>query len=76
MTYMSLIPLTEGGSIDLDDSALHKGVCSHQLVVRRVVDLLMIDQGANNEIDSSDSCDEDSMCTHDTNDTSLSCDVL
>jgi hypothetical protein len=38
-TYMRLIPLTEGGSIDLDDCALDEGVGSDKLVVRSVVDL-------------------------------------
>lgn len=33
-----LVPLTEGGGIDLDDGALHEGVRAHQLVVRGVVD--------------------------------------
>ena len=36
---MRLIPLPEGSSIDLDDSALHEGVRADQLVVRCVVDL-------------------------------------
>lgn len=37
---MGLIPLTEGGSIDLDDSTLHEGVGTDELVVRRIVDLI------------------------------------
>ena len=38
-TYVRLVPLTEGGSIDLDDGALHKSVCPDKLVVRGVVHL-------------------------------------
>lgn len=34
---MGLIPLSEGGGIDLDDGALGEGVGSDKLVVRRVV---------------------------------------
>merc|ERR1712139_396148 len=36
-TIELLVPLLEGGSIDLDDAALHEGVGAHQLVVGRVV---------------------------------------
>ena len=38
-TYVSLIPLTEGGRIDLDDGALDERVRADKLVVRRVVNL-------------------------------------
>ena len=38
-TYVSLVPLTERSSINLDDGALDKSVRSDQLVVRSVVDL-------------------------------------
>lgn len=38
-TYMGFVPLAEGRSIDLDDGALHKGVCPDKLVVRGVVHL-------------------------------------
>jgi len=34
---MRLIPLTEGSCVDLDDSALDKGVCPDELVVRGIV---------------------------------------
>ena len=36
---MGLVPLAEGGSIDLDDSALDKRVRPDELVVGSVVDL-------------------------------------
>ncbi len=39
MTHMGLIPLTEGGSIDLDDSTLDKSVRTDKLVVGSVVNL-------------------------------------
>jgi len=38
LTVVGLVPLTEGGGIDLDDGALDEGVSSDQLVVGRVVD--------------------------------------
>lgn len=34
---MGLVPLAEGGGVDLDDGAAGEGVGSDQLVVRRVV---------------------------------------
>lgn len=34
---MRLVPLAEGGGVDLDDSALHKGVRPDKLVVRGIV---------------------------------------
>jgi len=37
LRIVSLIPLTERGSIDLDDSILDKGVCSDELIVRGIV---------------------------------------
>ena len=37
--YVRLVPLPEGGSIDLDDSALDKGVRPDELVVARIVHL-------------------------------------
>ena len=36
---MGLVPLAEGGSIDLDDSALDEGVRPDEFVVGCVVDL-------------------------------------
>lgn len=39
ITYVSFVPLAEGGSIDLDDGALNEGVGSDELIVRCVVDL-------------------------------------
>lgn len=36
-TVVLLVPLTEGGGIDLDDGVLHKSVGAHQLVVRGVI---------------------------------------
>ena len=36
---MSLVPLTEGGRIDLDDGTLDKRVCPDKLVVGRIVHL-------------------------------------
>lgn len=36
---MSLVPLSEGGSIDLDDTALDEGVGTDQLVVGSIVHL-------------------------------------
>ena len=36
---MRLVPLTEGGSIDLDDGTLHEGVRADEFVVRGIVDL-------------------------------------
>lgn len=39
MTYVSFVPLTEGSSIDLDNSSLDEGVGTDQLVVRGVVNL-------------------------------------
>ena len=38
-TYVSLIPLTEGGRIDLDDGALDEGVRPDKLVVGSVIHL-------------------------------------
>lgn len=38
-THVSLIPLSEGGSIDLDDSTLDKSVGTDQLVVGSIVHL-------------------------------------
>ena len=40
-TYVRLVPLPEGGSIDLDDSALDKGVRPDELVVARVIHLII-----------------------------------
>ena len=39
-TYVSLIPLTEGGSVDLDDGTLDESVRANKLVVGSVVDLI------------------------------------
>ena len=36
---MRLVPLTEGGSVDLDDGAFDKGVGSDEFIVRGIVDL-------------------------------------
>ena len=36
---MGLVPLAEGGSIDLDDGVLDESVCSYKFVVGGVVDL-------------------------------------
>lgn len=41
MTYVSFVPLTEGSSIDLDNSSLDEGVGTDQLVVRGVVNLVI-----------------------------------
>jgi hypothetical protein len=38
--YVGLVPLAEGGSIDLDDGALNEGVRPDELVVGRVVNLM------------------------------------
>ena len=38
-TYVSLIPLTEGGSINLDDSTLYESVGTNKFVVRGIVHL-------------------------------------
>ena len=38
-THVRLVPLTEGGGIDKDDSALDEGVRADKLVVRRIVNL-------------------------------------
>lgn len=35
---MSLVPLSEGGGVDLDDSGAGQGVGADKLVVGRVVD--------------------------------------
>ena len=40
-THVSLVPLTEGSSVDLDDGALDQGVRANKLVVRSVVDLIV-----------------------------------
>jgi hypothetical protein len=37
LAVVSLVPLAEGGGVDLDDGAAREGVGSDQLVVRRVV---------------------------------------
>lgn len=37
---MSLVPLTEGGGVDLDDGTLDEGLGSEQLVVGGVVNLI------------------------------------
>jgi hypothetical protein len=39
---VSLVPLTEGSSIDFDDSTLDQGLGSEQLVVGRVVNLTRV----------------------------------
>lgn len=39
MTYMRLIPLPEGGRINLDDGTLHQRLCTDKFVVRSIVDL-------------------------------------
>ena len=39
MTYVGLVPLTEGGGINLDDSVLDERVRPDKLVVGGVVDL-------------------------------------
>lgn len=39
LTYVGLIPLTEGGGIDLDNGALDKRVRPDELVVGGVVNL-------------------------------------
>ena len=36
---MGLVPLTEGGSVDLDDGAFDEGVRSDEFVIGGVVDL-------------------------------------
>lgn len=36
---MGLVPLSEGGSVNVDDAALHKSLGSEQLVVGGVVSL-------------------------------------
>ena len=36
-THVSLVPLAEGGSVNLDDGALDKGVRANKLVVGSVV---------------------------------------
>jgi hypothetical protein len=38
---VGLVPLTEGGSVNLDDRALHERVRPDELVVRRIVDLII-----------------------------------
>ena len=67
-TYVRLVPLTEGGGIDLDDRALDKGVCTDKLVVRCVVNLqisqqIKIRRGYR-------------LCTYDTDQTSLARNML
>jgi hypothetical protein len=37
LAVVSLVPLTEGRSVDLDNGGLGQGVCADKLVVRRVV---------------------------------------
>jgi hypothetical protein len=37
---VGLVPLAEGGSVNLDDRALHERVRPDELVVRRIVDLI------------------------------------
>ena len=37
LAVVGLVPLTEGGGVDLDDGGLGQGVCADQLVVGRVV---------------------------------------
>lgn len=39
-TYVSLVPLAEGSSVDVDDGGLDEGLGSEKLVVRRVVTLI------------------------------------
>lgn len=38
LAVVGLVPLSEGGGVDLDDGALDEGVCPDELVVGRVVD--------------------------------------
>lgn len=39
MTYVSLVPLSEGGGINVDDTGLDKGLGSEKLVVGGIVSL-------------------------------------
>jgi Trm5-related predicted tRNA methylase len=36
---VGLVPLTEGGSVDLDDGAFNEGIGSNEFVVGGIVDL-------------------------------------
>lgn len=38
LAVVGLVPLAEGGGVDLDDGGLGQGVCAHELVVAGVVD--------------------------------------
>ena len=67
-TYVRLVPLTEGGGIDLDDRALDKGVCTDKLVVRCVVDLQISQQTKIRR--------GYRLCTYDTDQTSLARNML
>jgi hypothetical protein len=40
---MRFVPLAEGGSINLDDGALDKGVCADKFVVGSIVNLQNIE---------------------------------
>lgn len=75
---MGLVPLTEGGGIDLDDGALDKGVCSDKLVVRGVVDLCIAnhDRQSNSHHTIHGESKTKEKITHDTNDTSLASNML
>lgn len=65
-THVSLIPLSEGGRIDLDDGTFDEGVGTDQLVVGRIVDL--------RSVSAFDAYTE--MQTHDTDDAGLPGGVL
>ena len=75
---MSLVPLTEGGRVDLNNGALHERVCSDKLVVRSIVHLSRTQTHHNSkstaqQLQKAAQC---SSCTYDRDDTSLPCRVL
>lgn len=66
---MSLIPLTEGGSIDLNNSTLDEGVRSDKLVVGSIIDL-------GEQMSSEKSLFHLRLRTYNTDDPRLPCDML
>jgi hypothetical protein len=41
VTHVGLVPLSEGCSVDLDDGTLDESVCTDELVIGSVVDLIL-----------------------------------
>jgi len=65
---MGLIPLTEGGSINLDDGTLDKSVCSYKFIVGGVIHLV--------QESSTDDFETNALIAYHTNDSGLPSNML